>query len=70
MEEDMKYEMMIPAGITGQILANVMDKFDVEVKQTDDGPVLYGEKEALENARDFIVKALNERIKELDRSKN
>lgn len=69
MEEDMKYEMMIPAGITGQILANVMDKFDVEVKQTDDGPVLYGEKETLENAQDFIVKALNERIKELDRSK-
>jgi len=68
MEEDMKYEMMIPAGITGQILANVMDKFDLEVKQTDDGPVLYGEKETLENARDFIVKALNERIKELDQS--
>jgi hypothetical protein len=67
MEEDMKYEMMIPAGITGQILANVMDKFEVEVRQTDDGPMLYGEKEILENARDFIVKALNDRIIELEK---
>lgn len=65
MEEDLKYEMRIPAGITGQILAQTMEKFDLEVKQTDDGPVLYGEKEKLEDARDFIVKALNERIKEL-----
>jgi hypothetical protein len=66
MDDDQKYEMMIPAGITGVILANVMSEFDLEVKQTDDGPVLHGEKEKLEDARDYIVKALNERIKELE----
>lgn len=66
MEEDMKYEMRIPAGVTPQIMANVMEKFDVEVKQTDYGPVLYADKKTLENARDFIVKALNDRIRELE----
>jgi len=66
MEEDLKYEMRIPAGVSGQILANVMEKFDLEVKQTDEGPMLHGEKEKLEDARDYIVKALNDRIKELE----
>lgn len=66
MEDDLKYEMRIPAGVSGQILANVMEKFDLEVKQTDEGPMLHGEKEKLEDARDYIVKALNDRIKELE----
>lgn len=66
MEDDLKYEMRIPPGVSGQILANVLDKFDLEVKQTDEGPLLYGEKKKLEDARDYIVKALNERIKELE----
>lgn len=65
--DDMKYEMRIPAGITGRILAEVMEKYVVEVKQSDEGPMLYGEKEALENARDYILKALNDRIKELEK---
>lgn len=67
MEEDMKYEMRIPAGVTRQIMANVMDKFDVEAKQTDYGPVLCADKKTLEDVRDFIVKALNERIRELEK---
>jgi len=66
MDEEVKYEMRIPRGVSGQILANVMEKFDLEVKQSDDCPFLYGEQEKLEEARDFIVKALNERIKELE----
>jgi hypothetical protein len=66
MDEEVKYEMRIPRGVSGQILANVMEKFDLEVKQSDDGPFLYGGQEKLEEARDFIVKALNERIKELE----
>ena len=49
MDEDMKYEMMIPPGVTMQMLAKLQK----------------GEKEKLEEARDYIVKALNERIKEL-----
>jgi hypothetical protein len=66
MDEEVKYEMRIPQGVSVQILANVMEKFNLEVKQSDDGPFLYGEKEKLENARDYIVKALNERIKDLE----
>lgn len=65
MEEDVKYEMVIPRGVSGQIVANVLEKFDLEIKQSDEGPLLYGEKEILEEARDYIVKALNERINQL-----
>jgi hypothetical protein len=62
-----KFEMRIPPGVTGQIIANVMETYDLEVKQTDMGPVFQGEIKNLEDARDYIVKALNERIVELER---
>lgn len=62
-----KFEMRIPPGVTGQIIANVMENYNLEVKQTDEGPVFQGEIKNLEDARDYIVKALNERIKELER---
>ncbi len=65
----MKYEMRLPAGVSGQILAEIMEKYEIELKQTDYGPILYGEKEDLENAQDMIIRALNERIKELDDKK-
>ena len=67
MEEDMLYEMRIPPGITERIMAEVITKFDLELKNTDDGPLLYGKKENLENAQDHIVKALNQRLKELEK---
>ncbi len=64
--EEGKYEMRIPAGVSYQMMVNLMKKFpDLELKQTDDGPVLLGEMKELDNARDYIVKALNERINEL-----
>jgi len=67
MDDDMKYEMIIPRGVSGQILAKLLEEFPkLEVKQTDEGPLLLGEKQELENAQDYIVKALNERIKELE----
>jgi hypothetical protein len=67
MEDQMKYEMSIPLGVSGQILAKLLEKYpDITIKQSDDGPLLLGEKDKLEEARDFIVKALNERIKELE----
>lgn len=62
-----KFEMRIPPGVSGQIIAHVMDNYDLEVKQTDAGPVFQGEIKNLEDARDYIVKALNERIAELER---
>jgi len=65
MEEE-KYEMRIPAGVSYQMMVNLMKEFpDLELKQTDDGPTLLGNMKELEAARDYIVKALNERIKEL-----
>jgi hypothetical protein len=45
-----------------------METYDLEVKQTDMGPVFQGEIKSLEDARDYIVKALNERIIELERN--
>lgn len=66
MDEDTKYEMMIPRGVSGQILARLLEEYpDITIKQSEDGPFLLGEKEKLEEARDYIVKALNERIQEL-----
>lgn len=61
-----KYEMRIPPGITGQIVAHVMEEFDLEVKQSDFGPVFLGEMKNLEDARDYIVRELNARISELE----
>lgn len=65
----MEYEMKIPAGVPGQILAEIMEKLDVDVKQTDYGPVIIGDKEDLETAQDMILRSLNERIKELEGKK-
>lgn len=66
MDEDMKYEMMIPPGVTVQMLAKLQKEYpDISIEQSDNGPLLLGEKEQLEKARDYIVKALNERIKQL-----
>jgi hypothetical protein len=62
-----KYEMRIPPGVTGQIIAEVMENYDLEVKQTDFGPVFLGEMTNLEDARDYIIKSLNERIAELEK---
>ena len=66
-EEEMKYEMMIPRGVSGQILAKLLEEYpDITIKQSEDGPLLLGDKEKLEEARDYIVKALNERVRQLE----
>ena len=62
----MMYEMRIPPGVTERLVAQVITQFNLELKNTDDGPLLYGKKEDLESAQDYIVKALNERLKELE----
>jgi len=61
----MDYEMRLPMGVGEQILANTIEKFEVELKHTDYGPILVGKMEELENAKDFIVKSINERLNEL-----
>ncbi|HHX99761.1 MAG: hypothetical protein PHQ17_06185 [Methanobacterium sp.] len=67
MDEEMMYEMRIPAGITERIMIEVINEFGLELKNTDEGPVLLGKKEDLEKAQDHIVKALNQRLKELEK---
>jgi len=61
----MMYEMRLPPGVTERLVARVITEFNLEIKNTDEGSLLYGKKEDLENAQDFIIKALNERLKEL-----
>lgn len=62
----MKYEMRLPPGVPGGVLAQILEKYELDVKQTDNGPVLIGEKEWLEDAQEIILKALNDRVKELE----
>lgn len=66
----MLYEMRIPPGVTERNMAEIISNYEVELAHTDNGPVLKGEMEELEKIRDYIVKSLNERIKEFDNSKN
>lgn len=61
--------MRIPAGVSSQMLAEIMEKYDVDLKHTDYGPIIVGEKEDLENAQDMIIRSLNERINELESKK-
>ena len=63
MEEEPVYEMKL----TKQMLAHVIEQFDVELKQTEFGPKLQGTKEELEKAQDYIVKVMKERLDELNR---
>ncbi|KZX15318.1 hypothetical protein MBCUT_15870 [Methanobrevibacter cuticularis] len=63
----MDYEMKLPNGVGEQVLAKVIEDFEIELKHTDYGPVLIGSADELENARDFIVKSINERLNELSK---
>ncbi|MBE2899621.1 hypothetical protein DNK57_02090 [Methanothermobacter thermautotrophicus] len=62
----MLYEMRLPPGITHTTMAEIIEKYEVELIQTDDGPVLRGEMEELQRARDRILESLRERIEELE----
>ncbi len=66
----MKYEMKLPPGVPGGVLAEILEKYELDVKQTDYGPVLLGEKEQLEDAQEIILKALNDRVRELEGKKD
>ena len=63
----MDYEMRLPNGVGEQILAHTIEKFDIKLKHTDYGPVLVGTMEELEDAKDYIVKSMNERLNELSK---
>lgn len=59
--------MRIPPGTPSKLVEEVMEKYDkLEFKQTEQGPVIVGEKQDLEGAQDIIIRGLNQRIKELE----
>jgi len=66
----MDYEMRLPNGIGEQVLAHTIEEFEVKLKHTDYGPVLVGSMEELEDAKDYIVKSINERLNELSSDEN
>lgn len=61
--------MRIPPGVTERNMAEIINNYEVELSHTDNGPVLRGEMEELEKIRDYMVKSLNERIKEFEEGK-
>jgi hypothetical protein len=65
----MLYEMRIPPGVTESNMAEIITLYEVELTHTEYGPVIKGEVEELEKARDHIVKSLNERLKQLENDK-
>lgn len=60
--------MKLPNGVGEQILAHTIEKFDVKLKHTDYGPKLIGTMEELEDAKEYIIKSINERLNELSNS--
>jgi hypothetical protein len=62
----MDYEMKLPNGVGEQMLAHTIEKFEVKLEHTEYGPKLIGTEEELKKAQDYIVKSLNDRLKELD----
>ena len=64
----MDYEMRLPNGVGEQVLARTVEKFDVKLKHTDYGPALVGTMEELEEAKEFIIKSINDRLNELSNS--
>jgi hypothetical protein len=65
----MDYEMKLPNGVGEKMLADVINNFDVKLKHTEFGPKLIGSKEELENAQDFLVKSITERLHDFENKK-
>ncbi|MDR3223549.1 MAG: hypothetical protein LBT66_07470 [Methanobrevibacter sp.] len=65
----MDYEMKLPNGVGEKMLADVINNFDVNLKHTEFGPKLIGSIEELENAKDFLVKSINERLQDFENKK-
>ncbi|MDR2544043.1 MAG: hypothetical protein LBD03_00590 [Methanobrevibacter sp.] len=59
----MDYEMKLPNGVGEKMLADAIKNYDVKLKHTEFGPKLIGSIEELENAMNFIMKSLNERVR-------
>ena len=55
-------DVVLPPGPTISEIKDAVDNFDVQLKQSDDGPVLHGSYEEINNAVNYIVDAMSERL--------
>lgn len=62
----MDYELKIPNGVGEQMLAHAIQNFDVTLEHTELGPKLIGSEEELKKAYDFLIDAIETRLKELE----
>ena len=66
MEDIQEFEMKLPNGVGEQMLAHAIDKFDVKLEHTEYGPKLVGSYEELEKTQNFLIKAIEDRLKQLE----
>ena len=58
--------MGLPNGVGEAMLAHAFEKFDIKLEQTEFGPKIIGSYEELEKTKEFLAKAIAERLKELE----
>lgn len=63
----MDYELRIPNGVGEQIMAHAFEKFDVDLRQTEYGPVFVGKKDELLKAQEYIFSEMKKRLEELEK---
>ncbi|KZX14297.1 hypothetical protein [Methanobrevibacter curvatus] len=67
--EEQEYEMKLPNGVGEKMLADAISNYNVKLKHTNFGPVLVGKIHDLEDAKDFLIKSLNEMFKKFENKK-
>lgn len=55
-------DVTLPPGPTVTEIKETVDKFDVQLKQSNEGPQLHGTYEEINNAVNFIVDSMRERL--------
>ena len=55
-------DVVLPPGPTVSEIKAAVDKFDVQLKQSDEGPQLHGSYDEINNAVNYIVDIMTERI--------
>ena len=65
-DEKQEFQMGLPNGVGEQMLAHAYEKFDIKLEQTEFGPVLIGEYDELVKVKEFLAKAIEERLNELE----
>lgn len=63
----MDYELRIPNGVGEQVMAHAFEKFEIDLRQSEYGPVFVGKKEELLKVQEYIYEEMNKRLKELEK---